>query len=376
MKASLQIILTGLVLLALGCSPAKAPSEKTSTSTETKITATVVETTSPTMVKKDQRISAAGILSADVESRLAFKTGGIVKQVLVENGEEVKAGQLLAELNLTEINAAATQAREGLRKAERDFARAQSLYAQDVIAKAQLDDAKTALDVARAGNVAGQFNAGVGRLLAPKAGKVIRRFVEANEVVAPGAPVLAFAQNGGEKLLKIALSDVDAVRVNVGDEAVVQFDALPNQSFPARVRTLPGGANPATGLFEVEIAIDGDLGRLTSGAVGRALIQAAELTTDSNDASNSALSVPIAALVEANADQALVYVVENNQPSPRVRARVIRIGSIQGAFVTVLDGLTLSDQIVVRGASYLEDNLPIVIAKTPSLAAAERANVP
>jgi membrane fusion protein, multidrug efflux system len=376
MKASLHVSLMGLLALTLGCSAEKSPANKADPQADSKTTAAVVETTTASVLKKDQSIRASGLLSADVESRLSFKTGGIVRRLLVESGQEVQAGQLLAELNLTEINAAATQSRENLRKAERDYVRAQSLYAQDVIAKAQLDDAKTTLDVARAANAAGQFNAGVGRLVAPKAGKIIRRFVEANEVVAPGAPVLAFAQNGGEKLLKISLSDVDAVRINLGDAAVAQFDALPNKIFAARVATLPGGANPTTGLFEIEIAIDGDLGRLTSGAVGRVTIQAAEAPDEAPSAQNEALAIPIAALVEANADQALVYIVEAHQQGQRVRARTIRVGSIHGAMIAVLEGVSLSDQLVVRGASYLEDKLPVVLVQAPDFANAAKATVP
>jgi RND family efflux transporter MFP subunit len=328
----------------------------------------VVELASPSPIARDRSIRVSGVLSADAEVRLSFKTGGIIKRVLVEAGDEVKRGQVLAELDLTELNAGATQTREGLRKAERDYARAQSLYTQDVIAKAQLDDAKTALDVARAANVATNFNANIGRLLASEAGKVTRRFVEANEVVAPSAPVLSIAQSGGEKLLKVSLSDVDAVRLKLGDRAEVQFDALPNQIFVARVHQLAGAANAMTSLFEVELAIDGDLGRLNSGAIGQAriVIDAPPENTAVAPAVEQ-LAIPIAAIVEANLDQALVYVFEApaaaNQPA-RARARTVQIGEIVGARVLVLGGLQANEQLVVRGASYLEDGLAVEVAKS------------
>ena len=309
-----------------------------------------VQTAKPEPAGSANAIHVTGTLSANVELRLSFKTGGILKRLLVDTGQTVRAGQLLAELDRTEVGAGATQMRMSLAKAERDYERAESLFKQDVIPKAQLDDARTALEVARAGSVAMNFNSDSGRITAEKDGVVLRRFVQAGEVVAPGAPILTLSQGEAKKILKVSLSDVDAVRVDIGDLAEVSFDAMPGVKIAAHVLTLAGSANPGTGLFEIELALDDATVRLSSGMIGQAIIQ----PSAADDAANSGpqlLLIPLAALVEANAEHGLIYVVEKNV----AKSRQIALGEIRGEAVLVLGGLNGNEAVVVRGAPYLDD---------------------
>lgn len=322
-----------------------------------------VETAKPEPAGLANAIRVTGTLSANVELRLSFKTGGILKRLLVDTGQNVRAGQLLAELDRTEASAGATQMRFSLAKAQRDYVRAESLYKQDVIAKAQLDDARTALEVARAGSIAMNFNSDSGRITAERDGVVLRRFVQAGEVVAPGAPILALSQEDAKKVLKVSLSDIDAMRINIGDLAEVSFDALPGVKIKAHVLTLAGSANPGTGLFEIELALDDATERLTSGMIGKAVIQPTVsdrvLPNGANNAGKThtpeLLLIPLAALVEANAEHGLIYIVENNA----AKSRQITLGEIRGEQVLVLGGLSVNDSVVVRGAPYLDDGTPV-----------------
>lgn len=341
--------------LLLGCAKETAEAVLETSAAQSTVSAVPVETVRPSPADQLSAIRATGMLSASVEMRMSFKTGGILKRILVKGGERVHAGQLLAELDLTEIDAGARQAREGLRKAERDYERAALLFKQDVIAKAQLDDARTALDVARAANAATRFNADVGRLSAQTEGVVLKQFVEAGEVIAPGALVLALGQEDSKKILKVALSDVDAVRVAIGDPARVQFDAFPGQEFSATVVRLAGSANAGTGLFEIELAIDGDLSRLSSGVIGQAQIQPQGAAPES---SAQGVLIPVAALVQANADQGQVFVVQERH----AKARSVRLGAMFGTSILVREGLDLDDQVVVRGAPYLDDGSLVLVS--------------
>jgi multidrug efflux pump subunit AcrA (membrane-fusion protein) len=112
-------------------------------------------------------IRAAGTVHPKDERALSFKVGGVVSRVLVEVGDRVRAGQVLAALDSTEVAAGAAQAREGLEKAERDRVRARDLAAQDVAPRAAAEDAETAARVARAGVLAAEFNLRRTVLLAP-----------------------------------------------------------------------------------------------------------------------------------------------------------------------------------------------------------------
>ncbi len=371
-----SVLVVGVVLLGvIACSKDSAPNTNGAypAKSASHTTAPVpVETAKPEAAGALNVIRVTGTLSANVELRLSFKTGGILKRLLVDTGQTVRAGQLLAELDRTEVGAGASQMRMSLAKAERDYVRAESLFKQDVIPKAQLDDARTALELARAASVAMNFNSDSGRIAAEKDGVVLRRFVQAGEVVAAGAPILALSQSDAKKVLKVSLSDIDALRVHLGDLAEVSFDAMPGVKMSAHVLTLPGSANPGTGLFEIELALDGGAERLSSGMIGQAVIQpSAEGAT--SGAANSGqtgaqpelLLIPLAALVEANAEHGLIFVVENNV----AKSRKVALGEIRGEAVLVLGGLNANESVVVRGAPYLDDGTPVTRA-TPIARAA------
>jgi membrane fusion protein, multidrug efflux system len=328
-------------------------------------------------------IQANGVLEAHSEIKLSFKTGGLIKRIAVDAGERVKANQLLAELDLTELNAGTQAMRENVRKAERDFARAQQLFADDVIAKSQLDDTRTALDVARASLRGMAFNSEVGRLVASHDGVVLRRFAESAEVVAPGQPVLTLAQDNGSKIFKVALSDKDALSVQIGDPAVVRFGALPNNSFAARVRTRAGGANPLTGLFDVELALDENvaLEHLASGLIGRATIMLSESVVP---LSSALMEIPVSAIAQANGNQASVYVFEPEPSREGVRVGSVKLVTIQinspdlalgKSKVIVSDGVSIGQELVTRGASTLEigERVRETRAMADTVAATERA---
>ena len=369
---ALGFILLGFVLLGALAACSKESASTASGASAAKsahalaaipVAAIPVETAKPEPAGLANAIRVTGTLSANVELRLSFKTGGILKRLLVDTGQNVRAGQLLAELDRTEASAGATQMRFSLAKAQRDYVRAESLYKQDVIAKAQLDDARTALELARAGSIAMNFNSDSGRITAERDGVVLRRFVQAGEVVAPGAPILALSQEDAKKVLKVSLSDIDAMRIDIGDLAEVSFDALPGVKIKAHVLTLAGSANPGTGLFEIELALDDATERLTSGMIGKAVIQPTVsdrvLPNGANNAGTThtpgLLLIPLAALVEANAEHGLIYIVENNV----AKSRQITLGEIRGEQVLVLGGLSVNDSVVVRGAPYLDDGTPV-----------------
>jgi RND family efflux transporter MFP subunit len=355
------LVFSFILLGALAACSKDSPTSTSAAKPASPVSAAIpVETAKPEPAGSANAIRVTGTLSANVELRLSFKTGGILKRLLVDTGQNVRAGQLLAELDRTEVGAGATQMRMNLAKAERDYVRAESLFKQDVIPKAQLDDARTALEVARAGSVAMNFNSDSGRITAEKDGVVLRRFVEAGEVVAPGAPILALSQGEAKKVLKVSLSDVDAVRVNIGDAAEVSFDAMPGVKIRAHVLTLAGSANPGTGLFEIELALDEATERLSSGMIGQAVIQpdgevSDNFVPDGASTKQELLLIPLAALVEANAEHGLIYVVENNF----AKSRQIALGEIRGEQVLVLGGLSANESVVVRGAPYLDDGTPV-----------------
>ena len=110
---------------------------------------TVVEVTLPLVAENNGKISAIAAVINGAEAKPSFKTGGVIAKTMVSEGQNVKKGQLLARLNLAEIDAQLSQANEAANKAERDLTRARRLLADSVATLEQVQNASTALEVAK-----------------------------------------------------------------------------------------------------------------------------------------------------------------------------------------------------------------------------------
>lgn len=122
------VLILALVLLSFIACNKKTQSAEAAPSAD-EITVRTVKVESK---KISDPIVSSGFISSTKEARLSFKTGGVIEHIYVEEGQSVHKGQLLATLNLTEINALVEQAHQGLQKAQRDYDRAKNLYADTV----------------------------------------------------------------------------------------------------------------------------------------------------------------------------------------------------------------------------------------------------
>jgi RND family efflux transporter MFP subunit len=297
-------------------------------------------------------VRAVGILAPKNEARLSFKVGGIIESIHAEEGARVRGGQVLAVLKQAEIGAAVTQAREAAAKSARDLERAKALYADGVASREQFEDAGTAAAVSAAGLASAEFNARHARIVASGEGVVLRKLAETGEAVAAGQPVVVVGSADRGWIVRVALADRDIVRVHVGDAAAVSFDAWPGRAFTGRVANLSASADPATGTFTVEVAVSADGAGFVQGLVAKVAL---------NPARGAATTVvPVQALVEANGDEASVFVLD---PKASIVRRVaIRVGRLSGTQVEVLGGLEPGALVVIDGGAYLENGEAVRIA--------------
>jgi len=303
-----------------------------------------VRTASVTTERLAPPVVATGVLAPKEEIALAFKVGGVVTRVLVDEGHTVRAGDTLALLDLREIDAAVTQARSAAEKAERDLARARRLYADSVATLEQVQNAQTGLDVARAALETASFNRRYAVIVAPAAGVILRRSVEPGELMAPGATALTLGSHARGVVVRAGLADRDVMRVRSGDRAVVRFDALPGRDFEGRVTEIAATADRATGTFAVEVSLAGASG-LVSGLVGRVEIHPASRAT--------VTLVPVEALLEADGTSGTVYALAaDGRTASRHR---VSIAFLDGDRVAVTAGLDGVSTVITDGAAYLDD---------------------
>ena len=266
MTAQIRTALLASLLLLAACSGQPKPEAPE---------ATAVRIAAATSGPASPAISASGMVASRDEMRLSFKTGGIIRRIAVDEGVEVKRGQVLAELELGEIGATVEQARQAAEKAQRDLGRGENLYADQVISLEQLQDLRTQARVAAAQLASAQFNLGYSVITAPRDGVVLRRFVEERELVPAGQPVIALGARAGGYVVKAALSDREIVQVKIGDPAEVRLDALGERALPATVVEVSRAADERSGLFPIEARIDSTPQSLASGLVAKLTIHPA-----------------------------------------------------------------------------------------------------
>jgi RND family efflux transporter MFP subunit len=301
-----------------------------------------------------QQVQAVGLLAPKDEARLAFKVGGVIESIRVEEGAQVQRGQVLASLKQAEISASVEQARQSADKARRDLERAKALFADGVATEEQVQDLTTAYKVAQAGLGSAEFNAQYARIVAPADGVVLRRMAEPNELVQAGQPILMVGGTGRGWIVETSLADRDVVHAAIGDTARVTFDAWPGRTFQGRITNVSSAADPQTGTFPIEVQVDPGDARFVTGLVAKISLapRGAQVA--------AAPVVPLRSLLEASGDRAHVFVVD---PGKGTAARVaIRTGRISGDQVEVLDGLALGQQVVTDGAAFLDDGEAVRIA--------------
>lgn len=300
-----------------------------------------------------QSIHASGVFTTEDETYLGFKIGGIIQNILVKEGDAIKAGQLLATLNLTEIKSQVQQAQIGVEKAERDFKRAGNLYKDSVATLEQFQNSKTALDMARQQISVLKFNQNYAEIRALKSGYVLKKLANDGQVVGPGTPILMVNGAANNWVLKVGLSDQDWASVSIGDQATVTIDTEKDQNFSATIQAKSEGVDPITGTLWVTLKTNGiPAKKIALGIFGKANIQPKKKT--------NAWVIPFDAVVEGNENEGFIFITKDEKTAEKIR---VKISGIAHGKVYVTQGLEDVKGIITSGNAYLNAGSAIKIIR-------------
>ncbi len=305
-------------------------------------------------------LTATGPLERRREMTLSFRIGGVITALNADDGDVVRAGQVLASLDPAGVAAAQTQADVEVERARRDLARDQALFDKGFVSSQLLDDRKSALRAAQARAGSAAFDRRWATLVSPASGVVLQRTAQSGEVVQPGQAVLRIADETSPLTLRAPLADRDVIRVKVGQSASVRIDGLPTV-VPGRVSRVGERAGPQTGAVDVEIELLG-AHPLRSGQMATAQISVGAAPT-------TAMSrAPAEAILEADGKRAFVFVVENNV----ARRRAVAFGGFDGDDALV-SGLPAGARVITAGAGFIADGEKIQVVDPKTLTAGARS---
>lgn len=289
-------------------------------------------------------IRASGLVGYRREPVLSFTAPGMVGDIRVDAGDTVRRGQTLATLRRTTGGANVDEAALAQANAERDLARTQALFERGFVSEARLDDARLAVERTRGSSV----------IVAPTDGIILRRAAEPAQTVGAGTPILVLGEIRSGVVVRAPVAASQAARILVGDAVTVRVAELGDVTRTGRVTRVGAKGDDATGAFEVEVEV-ADASSLRSGMV--AVVEIATAAAASN--AFPTIVVPTLSLLDARADQGIVFVVDAEGIA---RRRAVRTAGVTQAGVLVVEGLDPGDRVISAGAAYVRDGAPVRIA--------------
>lgn len=312
-------------------------------------------------VAAPELMEVVGTVRARTSAVVSTRIPGTVSVLKVREGDRVRKGQLLAQLDAQENQANAAMATAGIEEARRGldealsrkkladttFDRYQILFTEQAISRQEFDVRQTEKDIAaqgvsRANSRLQQAQAGAKaattmsdytRITAPISGIIISKQADLGATVFPGQPLMTIDDDGSYQL-ELALPENIATRVKPGSPVQVTLDAI-EHSFTARIAEIVPAADPGSRTFVAKIALNQK--GLKSGMFGRGAVS---FGTEVNS-----ITVPKKAIVEHGALVSVWALGKENT----AHMRIVKVGRDTGERVEILSGLSEGDRIVVSG---------------------------
>jgi membrane fusion protein (multidrug efflux system) len=281
------------------------------------------------------------VLEAANTAVLVARRQGQVVALLVEEGQNVSAGQSLARLDDAEARIALGRTQSSYEQAKRDAERGTALQARGLNSAAAMDDLKLKLEMAKQNYAQAQYDLAQTRIVAPFAGKVVNRMIQLGETVTPGKECFR-VDDFTPLLARVYFPERDQAQVHVGQVAQLEVTALPGVTYPARVTLVNPIIDRSNGTFKVTLEINDSKGILRPGSFARVRLTSGSFA--------DAIVLPKKAVITEDGD-AFCFVAAGGDSVNRVP---IKVGAISGDTAQILAGLAPGQKVVSVGQGGLK----------------------
>ena len=318
----------------------------------------VLQATTPVPVeiaqpyRQDIRASyeATATLTSDADAPIIARVAGELVELLVEEGDTVKAGQVLARLDGERLRLEMLAAKANLASASREFKRNIALHERGLISASMFEGLKYDLAALQASYKLSALNYDYSNIRATIAGVVSARKIKPGQNINVGDVAFQITDMA-ELLAYLQIPQSQLPKFQAGHTASLRVASMPDTRFPASIVRISPTIDSRNGTFRATVIIQNKDGNVAPGMFGRFTI-AYEMHPD-------ALVVPAAALLDED-DQTAVYVVSNGQ----VTKRVVETGIREGNMIEILGGLDDNDNIVVVGHTGLREGSKVLASNT------------
>ncbi len=301
------------------------------------------------LVKKGaivSRVSASGNLKAKSQIDISAETIGRIKKIYYKEGDYVKKGNLIIELDDIKARANKKLARAQLAQAKQDFTRAKELFEKKLISEENFEKAKLHYESARASYEQALDAYNKTKIYAPISGKIMKINVEEGETAVMGTmnyqgTVLMTIADLSRMIAVVKVDETDIPQIKIGQAAEVVADALPDSAFKGKVTKvglMPIVSHLATETateFEVEIELDEFSPRLRPGMNVKADI----IVNKKSDV----LTIPLQAVGRKKKKKDTVFLVKDG----RAELKEVEIGARSDTDAEIISGLVEGDTVII-----------------------------
>jgi len=282
-----------------------------------------------------------GTVRSKQRAMVEAKVSGRVVEYSATPGALVKAGDLLARLDVQEINARLDQAKAVLDQAKRDFDRQKQLIASNATTRQEYDAAEARVKVATAGLAEAETMLSYAKVTAPFDGVVTRKLADVGDLAMPGKPLLEIEAPTSLRF-EADLPEAILDRVKLGEKMPVRLAKV----IEGTVSEISPVADPVSRTFNVKLDLPATDG-LRTGQFGRVSVPVAEVKL---------LLVPQSAVLKRG-QMEIVFVAKNGKAA----LRLVKTGKSLEGRVEVLSGLEEGEQVIVSESAQLTDGQPVTI---------------
>lgn len=290
--------------------------------------------------------SYVGTVEEASGSQLSFATMGTVLQVLVDEGQAVRKGQVLAILDKTTVQNAYKIACSTLHQTEDAYKRLYTLYKKGSLPEIKYIEIQTQLAQAQAGERIAYKNVRDCVLRAPFTGYISQKMIDTGNNVVPGEGCFKLVKLDHVKV-KIAIPEKEISSIHRGENIKFSVAALENQNFEGKVKEIGVQANPLSHTYNVKIELTNNNHSLLPGMVCNVIIA----TTN-----ESGYIIPQEAVM-TNGKNTYVWIAKGNQS----QKRDIKTGSVNDRGVIITEGLIPGDEVIVNGQNNVSEGTKIQI---------------
>lgn len=311
-----------------------------------------VETNVPERGDIHATFSGTAPIEAIAEADVIAKVDGEIRELLVEEGDSVREGQVLAKLDGQRLRLERNESRARLRKMQRDFERNKELRDKGLISVGDFEKLQFDLEALEASFNLASLELNYTQIRAPIKGVISERFVKLGNTIKTGDPV--FRVTSLDPLVAyVYIPEREFRRISAGQPVQITIDALDGPPLLATVTRVSPIVDPDTGTFKTTIEIRNIGQRIKPGMFGRVNII--------YDSHKNVLQIPRSALIE-RADSISVFVVEDDVA---IRKQV-QIGYSSAGMIEITAGLEDGENVITIGHIGLKDESKVIVINAPA----------